>query len=129
LIEAPAKLISNFVPDAWYQAIHRQNIKYALLAPVCGGEADEIPPTADGAHFRRLGKLADILDGATWGADYLVLRLHPWSVPPGVEQPWPDMAACVGKVSARLGPPVYDDGQLVVYALASARKPEAARGR
>lgn len=129
LIEAPAKLISNFVPDAWYQAIHRQNIKYALLAPVCGGEADEIPPTADGAHFRRLGKLADILDGATWGADYLVLRLHPWSVPPGVEQPWPDMVACVGKVSARLGPPVYDDGQLVVYALASARKPEAARGR
>jgi hypothetical protein len=50
-------------------------------------------------------------------------------VPPGVEQPWPDMVACVGKVSARLGPPVYDDGQLVVYALASARKPEAARGR
>ena len=72
---------------------------------------------------------ADILDGASWGADYLVLRLHPWSVPPGVEQPWPDMAACVGKVSARLGPPVYDDGQLVVYALASARKPEETKKR
>jgi hypothetical protein len=128
LIEAPAHLVSHYLPDPWYQAIHRQNIKYALLAPVCGGEADEIPPTADGAHFRRLGKLADILDGATWGADYLVLRLYAWSVPPGVAQSWPDMAACVGKVSARLGSPVYRDAQLVVYALARAKKPEEAKG-
>ncbi|HVT33819.1 MAG TPA: hypothetical protein VHE32_14310 [Rhodanobacteraceae bacterium] len=124
LIEAPAHLVSHYLPDPWYQAIHRQNVKYALLAPVCGGEADEIPPNADGARFRRLGKLADILDGATWGADYLVLRLHAWSVPPGVAQSWPDMTACVGKVSARLGSPVYSDGQLVVYALAGAGKPE-----
>jgi hypothetical protein len=127
LIEAPAHLISHFLPDPWYQAIHRQNVKYALLAPVCGGEADEIAPTADGAHFRRIGKLADILDGANWGADYLVLRLHAWSVPPGVEQSWPDMDACVEKVSARLGSPVYRDEQLVVYALASAKKPDQAK--
>jgi hypothetical protein len=129
LIEAPAHLISHFLPDPWYQAIHRQNVKYALLAPVCGGEADEIPPTADGAHFRRIGKLADILDGANWGADYLVLRLHAWSVPPGVEQSWPDMDACVEKVSARLGSPIYRDEQLVVYALASAKKPDVAKKR
>ena len=119
LIETPAPLISHYLPDPWYQAIHRQNIKYALAAPVCGdGEADEIPATATGIRFRRIGKLADIVDGATWGADYLVLRLHPWSVPPGIDMPWPDMAACAEKVEARLGAPAYRDDQIVVFALA-----------
>ena len=118
LIETPARLISHFIPDPWYQAIHRQNVKFALAAPVCGGEADEFPYTASGTRFRRVGRLADILDGATWGADYLVLRLHPWSEPPGLEIPWPDMNACASKVGARLGEPVYRDEQIVVFALA-----------
>ena len=118
LIESPARLISHFLPDPWYQAIHRQNVKFALAAPLCGGEADEFPYTATGTRFRRMGRLADIVDGATWGADYLVLRLHPWSVPPGIDVPWPDMDACTAKVSARLGDPVYRDGQIVVFALA-----------
>jgi len=117
LIETPARLISHYLPDPWYQKIHRQNVKYALAAPVCGGEADEFPYTATGTRFRRIGKLADILDGASWGADYLVLRLHPWSVPPGLDMPWPDMAACTQRVSARLGDPVYRDEQIVVFSL------------
>jgi len=119
LIETPAPLVSHYLPDPWYQAIHRQNIKYALAAPVCGGgEADEFPYDANGARFRRIGKLSDIMDGATWGADYLVLRMHPWSVPPGIEMPWPDMAGCASTVGARLGEPVYRDEQIVVFALA-----------
>jgi hypothetical protein len=122
LIEAPARLISNYLPDPWYQRIHRQNVKYAFVAPVCGnGEGDELPTAASGALFRRIGKLADILDGATWGADYLVLRMHPWSLPAGLDVPWPDMQACAAKVSARLGPPVYRDGKIVVFALAGAK--------
>lgn len=123
LIEAPARLISNYLPDPWYQRIHRQNVKYAFVAPVCGsGEGDELPRAASGALFRRIGKLADILDGATWGADYLVLRMHPWSLPVGLDVPWPDMQACTEKVSARLGPPVYRDEQIAVFALAGAKK-------
>lgn len=118
LIETPSRLISNYVPDVWYQAIHRQNVKYALAAPVCGGEADEFPYTATGTAFRRVARLGDLLDGATWGGDYLVLRLTRWSVPPGLEQGWPDMEACAAKVSARLGEPVYRDGQIVVFKLA-----------
>ena len=117
LIEAPARLISHFLPDPWYQAIHRQNVKFALVAPVCGGEADEFPSTATGTRFRTIGKLADILDGATWGADYLVLRMHAWSEPPGIEMPWPDMAACAAKVETRLGAPVYRDAEITVFAL------------
>jgi hypothetical protein len=118
LIETPSRLISNYFPDAWYQAIHRQNIKFALAAPVCGGEADEFPYTATGTAFRRVARLGDLLDGATWGGDYLVLRLTPWSVPPRLEQGWPDMQACAAKVSARLGEPVYRDAQIVVFKLA-----------
>jgi len=122
LIEAPARLISHYLPDPWYQRIHRQNIKYAAVAPVCGGgEGDELPHAAPGARFHRMGKLADLLDGATWGADYLVLRLRPWSVPAGLDMPWPDMQACTAKVAARLGPPVYRDEQMVVFALARAK--------
>jgi hypothetical protein len=39
------------------------------------------------------------------------------------------MDACVEKVSARLGSPIYRDEQLVVYALASAKKPDVAKKR
>jgi hypothetical protein len=117
LIEAPALLISHFIADPWYQAIHRQNLKYALLAPTCGGEADEIRSDAAGARFRSVGKLSDIVDGATWGADYLVLRMQPWSEPPGIAMAWPDMAACVVKVTERLGTPVYRDDAITVFAL------------
>jgi hypothetical protein len=117
LIETPARLISHYLPDPWYQAIHRQNVKFALAAPFCSSEADEFASTATGVRFRRIGRLADVVEGANLGADYLVLRMRPWSVPPGLENPWPDMAACASKVTERLGAPVYSDEQIVVFAL------------
>ena len=126
LIETPARAQSNYVPDPWLQKIHHQNVKFALAAPVCGvGDWDEYPYTATGARFARIGKLADILDGATWGADYLVLRMHPWTLPPGKDFPWPvawpDMAACEAKVEAKLGAPFYRDDAITVFALKPAR--------
>lgn len=122
VIETPARAQSNFMPDPWLQKIHRQNVKFALASPVCGvGDWDEYPYTADGARFERVGKLADILAGATWGADYLVMRLHPWTLPQGKDFPWPvawpDMPACIATVSAKLGAPMYRDDQVVVFAL------------
>jgi hypothetical protein len=121
LIETPAMLISNFLPEPWYQDIHRQNVKFALAAPVCGDEADEIPYTASGTRFRRLGRLSDIVGGATWGADYLVLRMRKWSIPPDEPLPWPDMHACAANVEARLGAPIYRDADITVFALAGAK--------
>lgn len=126
LIETPTRAQSNFVPDPWLQRIHRQNVKFALAAPVCGvGDWDEFPYTATGTRFARIGKLGDILDGATWGADYLVLRMHPWTLPPGKDFPWPvawpDMAACEAKVEAKLGAPFYRDDAITVFALKPAR--------
>ena len=122
LIETPQRAHSNYMPQPWLQAIHRQNVKFALAAPVCGvGEWDEYPYTATGDRFTRVGRLADILDGARWGADYLVLHLQPWTLPPGAAFPWPvawpDMPACVVKVEAKLGTPVYRDAQIVVFRL------------
>lgn len=130
LIEMPTRSQSNYMPDPWLQKIHRQNVKYALASPVCGvGEWDEYPYTAIGAKFSRIARLADILDGATWGADYLVMRLHPWTLPPGKDFPWPvawpDMQACVATVAARLGEPQYRDDSIVVFSLA--RRAAAAR--
>jgi hypothetical protein len=117
LIETPSRLISHYLPDPWYQAIHHQNVKFALAAPLCGGEADEFPSTASGTRFRRIGRLDDVIAGANLGAEYLVLRMHPWSVPPGQEMPWPDMTDCAAKVVRRLGAPIYSDDQIVVFAL------------
>jgi len=126
LIETPTRAQSNFVPDPWLQRIHRQNVKFALAAPVCGvGDWDEYPYTATGTRFARMGKLGDILDGATWGADYLVLRMHPWTLPPGKDFPWPvawpDMAACEARVEAKLGAPAYRDDAITVFALKPSR--------
>jgi hypothetical protein len=119
LIEAPRRAESNFMPDPWYQQIHRQNVKYAIAGPVCGAGGWDIVPTLHGAPFRRLVELDEVLAGAHHGGDYLVMRLVPWTVPkaaPGSIE-WPDMAACADKVSTRLGPPVFRDEQIVVFAL------------
>jgi hypothetical protein len=134
LIETPARAHSNYMPDPWLQQIHRQNVKYALASPVCGvGEWDEYPYTATGDRFSRMGRLADILVGATWGADYLVMRLQPWTLPPGKDFPWPvawpDMHACVAKVTARLGKPTYQDDHIVVFALRPRAGLDPATGR
>jgi hypothetical protein len=67
--------------------------------------------------------LPDVLDGTTYGADYPVLHLQSWTVPPGIDRQWPDMPACVAKVAARLGEPAYRDEQVVVFALGKARLP------
>jgi len=123
LIEAPQRAHSNYMPQPWLQAIHRQNVKFALIGSVCGdGEWDELP-SRDAAmlRFRRVGRLADILDGASWGADHLVLHMQPWTIPPGGAFPWPvawpDMEACAARVARRLGPPVHADERIRVFDL------------
>jgi hypothetical protein len=122
LIETPVRAVSNFMPDPWYQRIHHQNVKYALASPVCpAGNWDEYPATATGDRFRNMLRLSNVLDGASDGADYLVLRLRSRSIPPDAPplwpDPWPDMTACTERVTARLGAPVFSDEQIAVFAL------------
>ncbi|HET9762364.1 MAG TPA: hypothetical protein VFR50_02560 [Casimicrobiaceae bacterium] len=118
LIEAPWRLESNFNPHPWYQQIHRQYVKIGLVTPVCGvREFGEYPASVRALRMRELVHLSEILGGKTYGADYLVMHLQAWKTPPDAEVEWPDVAACLPKIEAKLGAPVYRDDQIVVFDL------------
>jgi len=118
LIEAPWRLESNFDPFPWYQEVHRQYVKIGLVTPVCGvRDFGEYPASATGLHFRYFVHLSEILAGRSYGADYLVMHMKPWKTPPDADVEWPDVAACLPKIVARLGPPSYRDDSIVVFDL------------
>jgi len=118
LIEAPWRLESNFNPLPWYQEIHRQNVKVGLTTPVCGVRTfGEYPASVTGLRLHQFAHLSSILAGKTYDADYLVMHLMPWKTPPDATVEWPDVAACLAKIESSLGPPVYRDEQIVVFAL------------
>jgi len=118
LIEAPWRLESNFNPHPWYQEIHRQYVKIGLVTPVCGvRDFGEYPATLRALRMRELVHLSEILAGKSYGADYLVMHLKAWKTPPDAEVDWPDVAACLTSIEAKLGAPVYRDDQIVVFAL------------
>ena len=118
LIEAPWRLESDFNPHPWYQEIHRQYVKIGLVTPVCGvRDFGEYPATVTALRFREFVHLSMILAGKTYGADYLVMHLKAWKTPPDAEVEWPDVAACLPAIEAKLGAPVYRDEQIVVFDL------------
>ena len=118
LIEAPWRLESNFIPFPWYQAVHRQFVMIGLVTPVCG-ERDygEYPASDTRLRFRYFAHLSEILRGRTYGADYLVMHLKPWTIPPDATVAWPDVASCLPAVMAKLGAPVFRDDAIVVFDL------------
>ena len=118
LIEAPWRLESNFIPFPWYQAVHRQFVMIGLVTPVCG-ERDfgEYPATETRLRFRHFAHLSEILRGRTYGADYLVMHVTPWTIPPDAPVEWPDVASCLPAVEAKLGAPVFRDDSIVVFDL------------
>jgi hypothetical protein len=67
--------------------------------------------------MRELVHLSEILAGKSYGADYLVMHLKAWKTPPDADIDWPDVAACLPAIEAKLGTPVYHDAQIVVYSL------------
>ena len=124
LIEAPWRLESNFNPHPWYQEIHRQYVKIGLVTPTCGERSfGEYPATIPELRLRQFVHLSQVLAGKTYGADYLVMHLVPWKAPADAEVEWPDVAACLPKIEAKLGPPVYRDGRIVVFDLKKKRSP------
>jgi hypothetical protein len=124
LIEAPWRLESNFNPHPWYQEIHRQYVKIGLVTPVCGVRSfGEYPATTAGVRLHQFVHLSQVLAGKSYGADYFVLHLVPWKTPPYENVEWPDVAACLPAIEAKLGPPVLRDAQMVVFDLKSKRSP------
>jgi hypothetical protein len=127
LIEAPWRLESNFNPHPWYQEIHRQYVKIGLVTPVCGvREFGEYPATVTALRFREFVHLSMILAGKSYGADYLVMHLKAWKTPPDAEVEWPDVAACLPAIEAKLGAPVYRDPQIVVFDIRRRRETASA---
>jgi hypothetical protein len=120
LIEAPWRLESNFDPFPWYQQVHRQYVKIGLVTPVCGvRDFGEFPPDETRLRFRWFVHVARVLQGETFGARYLVMHRSAWKTPPDASVEWPDVDACLPRIEARLGAPVYRDEQIVVFDLVS----------
>lgn len=118
LIEAPWSLESHFNPHVWYQQIHRQNVLIGLTTPLCGvRNFGEYPETYAGLRLANFAHLTAVLRGRDYGADFLVMHMKPWSTPPGEKVPWPDVARCLPKIEAALGPPFFAGDGIVVFAL------------
>ncbi|HET9751295.1 MAG TPA: hypothetical protein VFS06_18530 [Casimicrobiaceae bacterium] len=119
LIEAPWRLESNFDPFPWYQQVHRQYVKIGLVTPICGvRDFGEYPPDETRLRFRWFVHVARVLQGETFGARYLVMHRSAWKTPPDASIEWPDVDACLPRIEARLGAPVYRDDRIVVFDLA-----------
>jgi len=118
LVEAPWRLESHFNPLVWYQQVHRQNVRIGLTTPLCGVlNFGEYPETYRGIRLHNFVHLTALLRGERQGADYLVMHMKPWSTPPGADVPWPDVARCLPAIEAALGPAIYRDDRMVVFAL------------
>jgi hypothetical protein len=59
-----------------------------------------------------------VLRGETAGADYLDVHVKPRNMAADPGALWPDVASCMPAIEAALGPPVFRDDQMVVFALA-----------
>lgn len=122
VVVAPALVHSNFEPAPWWQPVHRQFLRSAVLAPACD------PGTPDAAYQGRLAAgvalrqvlpLDEVLRQGSAAGDYLLLLMRSWSVPPDWPIPWPDMEACAQTVENLLGPPVWSDAQARIFRLAA----------
>lgn len=123
LAVGPWSILSWSLPQAWYQRVHRQDLKALLLSGVCETfPRGDWPESRTGMAMRNYVHLAAILRGATENVDYVVLRTRSWALGdagPATAARWPDIEACLPKVRAALGRPVYRDAQIVVFAVAN----------
>jgi hypothetical protein len=126
LIEAPWRIESNFNPHPWYQEIHRQKVMIGLVTPVCGvRDYGEYPASAKGLRLRWFAHLSNVLEGKTYGADYLVMHLVPWKTPPQAKIEWPQVGVCLPLIENTLGTPVYRDSEIAVFDLKAPRPRKA----
>ncbi len=118
VIEMPWSHESQFNPLPFYQERHRQHVRIGLETGVCGERAaGEYPATATGIRLANFVHLSSLLEGRTGGADYLIVHKTLWAIPAGNQRPWPDMQSCLPTIAARFGRPVFEDNDIVVFAL------------
>jgi len=118
LIEAPWRFESHFNALSLYQDAHRQRVMIGLVTPLCGTfDVGEYPESQPGMRMRWLIHLSSVLRGETRGADYLVIHTTSRDVAADPPPPWPDLSGCMSSIEARLGPPVFRDDRIIVFAL------------
>ncbi len=118
LIEAPWRLEAQYIPHDTLQKVHRQLVKAGMVSGVCGTSSwGDFSALSNQLRFREFVPVIRLLDGATWDADYLVIRPKP-PFPDGQPVPeWPDMQACMPTFEKKFGSPVFRDGEIVVFGL------------
>jgi hypothetical protein len=118
LIETPWWLSSNFDAQPLYQAVHRQYVRMAFAAPVCGDyQYGNYPESDTGMQLQQFVHLSALLRGDTAGGDFLVVHLKSWPDPAHPPAQWPDMSICLPQIRQKLGAPAYTDDEVVVFAL------------
>lgn len=126
LIEAPWRLESNYVPHDFLQRVHRQLVKAGMVSGVCGssnwGDFSEL---SDRLHFREFVPVSKLLAGATWDADYLVIRYKAQISASARAPEWPDMTTCLPRFEHAFGAPVFRDDEIVVFPLRDAARARA----
>lgn len=126
LIEAPWRLESNYVPHDFLQRVHRQFVKAGMVSGVCGTSTwGDFSDVSDRLHFREFVPVSKLLAGATWDADYMVIRYKAQISASARVPEWPDMAACLPLFDHAFGAPVFRDDEIVVFALRDAARARA----
>jgi hypothetical protein len=109
------------MPYARYQLLHRQPVAGGFLPAGCSGPTTPELPTggSGGFHFATLFSLDDVERLKSEGVRYVILHRRPRD-----ETPWKsdkldlvDMERCTEILGERMGPPVYVDRRITVFAV------------
>lgn len=122
IVEATNSLFSFNNPLPFYQRIHRQKILIGMHNGLCGPPSwGEVPYGNHSMRFRNHVFLTDPSALRRRGASYVVFHRDlgremifpttwPWSI---------DLSACIDKYRDLVGPPAYEDFDIVVFDLAT----------
>lgn len=114
LVEAPWYIEWHW--NAWHfaQAVHGQSVLAGFVTGLCADAAyGEYPPGQPGVRLRHVVHLAELQRGDP-RADYLVFRRRPAQP---AARPIDGLDACIAEMRERLGPPIVDDDELLVFDL------------
>ena len=106
--------------NAWHlnQQVHRQRILAGFISGLCVDKTyGEYPPGQPGIELTNIVHLTELAKQQTATADYLVYEKNMPFQPPGRARPDIDFSTCEQQIDELFGPPVIDDGKILVYTL------------
>jgi hypothetical protein len=106
--------------NAWHlnQQVHQQRILAGFISGLCVDKTyGEYPPGQAGIELTNIIHLTELASQPTATADYLVYERDMPFQPPARARPDIDFAACEQQFDKLFGPPMIDDGKILVYKL------------